>query len=589
MKAIILAAEGNTLSHTRQLPSCLQPIIGGSNLMDQQIRTLNLFGIKSSDIYVVIGDSGSWMLEEAQMHIRRYAHVNVVISRESDLKTSEDSFYLALQSISGQQDIIAINSDSIFDLRQLESLQKSGDKSSILTRKPVTVNEKGIKLKLSSTNTLSICPADSNAVYPWLLFAGIIRISSLDLQALRLIEPMLNTNGFVYSLDLTLGIEKFANIDYHSLETLNPSMSTSLDLKGGSFARLERKHLVRKEARGQGFEKLTWEIDWLLKLPARLTPYFPTVVDTYRSNTSAWYDMPWYNSPSLRKNILTGSYNAEKACDTLSRVLAFMFSEVYSNISERRIDGIEWLIEKHIHRVKSRVSEIFSNSVLVDLVAAKQIKINRSIYRNIPECLIIIAERPELLRQIAPSNLRMIHGDFHFQNILVEYGSNDQGFILADPRGELNGSDIYYDIGKLWHSFNGLYDLMHTDLCIAREDTTDSDLINYSLDYVNKDIVKTYSSIRGMAPDILYEFREINSDPSWILKTLFAEAMHFCSVSAFHLQDDGIENRAKCMYLMGVQLINNFITLSEAMSYNTDSALADRLGLYEWHQETSVR
>ena len=39
----------------------------------------------------------------------------------------------------------------------------------------------------------------------------------------------------------------------------------------------------------------------------------------------------------------------------------------------------------------------------------------------------------------------MIHGDLHFQNILIDLSK--QSFILADPRGEAKGSTL-----KIWHS-----------------------------------------------------------------------------------------------------------------------------------------
>ena len=67
---------------------------------------------------------------------------------------------------------------------------------------------------------------------------------------------------------------------------------------------------------------------------------------------------------------------------------------------------------------------------------------------------------------MVPKSLYQIHGDLHFQNILV--GDSSKNFILADPRGDKEGSDIFYDMGKLWHSFNGKYDLIHTDISTTK-------------------------------------------------------------------------------------------------------------------------
>lgn len=69
-------------------------------------------------------------------------------------------------------------------------------------------------------------------------------------------------------------------------------------------------------------------------------------------------------------------------------------------------------------------------------------------------------EYSDMYNCFTPQELVMIHGDFHFQNILISDDYSD--FVIADPRGELAGSDIFYDFGKLWHSFDGKYDLIHT-------------------------------------------------------------------------------------------------------------------------------
>ena len=90
-----------------------------------------------------------------------------------------------------------------------------------------------------------------------------------------------------------------------------------------------------------------------------------------------------------------------------------------------------------------------------------------------------IVERSKLTNEMAPKALRMIHGDLHFQNILIDFG-NKRKFVLADPRGELGGSDIYYDLGKLWHSCNALYDFIHTDMfdISVKRDTIDYSIFN---------------------------------------------------------------------------------------------------------------
>ena len=45
IQALILAAEGPSLSSERDVPSCLQPLLGGVSLLEQQVKTLRLAGL----------------------------------------------------------------------------------------------------------------------------------------------------------------------------------------------------------------------------------------------------------------------------------------------------------------------------------------------------------------------------------------------------------------------------------------------------------------------------------------------------------------------------------------------------------------
>ncbi len=583
MKAIILAGEGAVLSRNRDLPSCLQPLMGGTNLLDQQIRTLNLFGIPNEDILIVVGIEGNWATENAQAQLRKHSALNIVVNEQNIATTSEYSFYSALKKLNPIDCTVVINSDAIFDLRHLERLVERSFPCALLTRKPVSINDRGIRLQVSKGNYLSIVRSTFISEFPWLLYAGLAILSPETIEKLLTADPVLNTDGLIYSFDISLGIHTFNYVEYHSLESYSSFASRpARDLTGGSFAKLERKHLVRKEAHGPGFEKLTWEIDWLLGLPESLQPWFPVVVDTQRNESSVWYDMPWYDLPNLRKNILTGKYNSEDALALTGDVLSFMFGEVYPNVINDNVD-FEWVIDKHIRRVKDRVQETYENCPpLRGIIRAQKVIINGRVYRNIPECLLIIASKLELLVHLSPKQLRMIHGDLHFQNILVGPTETNTGFILADPRGELNGSDLFYDMGKLWHSFNGLYDLIHTDLFTLKEDDCGPDYVSFCFLFPNKELLKTYASIKGLSHVMLEEFSLIRNDPYWLPKTLFTEAMHFSSVMAFHIRNDSNESRAKALYLKGVQLLNEFIAVSECHSYESDTSVINRLELVDW-------
>jgi len=582
MKALILAAEGSKNANTRHLPTCLQPVSGGSCLLEQQIRKLNLLGVDDSDITVVIGSQGSWSLESALRQIQNFKSINIIVNDLHVDTTSEMSFYKALPSLSAHETgILCINSDTIIDIRHLESLIESPTKSSILVRRPSSVNQPGVYLQLSSTNFISLIPDSQAFEYPWYIYAGVSYLSPSAFKCLAESDPYLGSGGLIYSIDALVSLGTFSWVDYDHLDSYKISNTRSRDLSGGSFAALTRSHLVRKQAVIDGCDKLLDEIQWLEQLPREISPYFPPVVDSLKSDNIVWYDMPWYDLPSLRKNILTGVFNPEKAWEVMQNVLNFMFDQVYINTYNDSA-GLDWLVSKHITRVRDRISETWAKSPdMRPLLSRDSIIINGKSYLNIPSCLILLASKVSLLEGLAPETLRMIHGDLHFQNILIGPAGNDRGFILADPRGELNGSDVFYDMGKLWHSFNGLYDLIHTDL-FTLQDLSTGDSACFSFNFTSMNMLKTYSQIKSLANFVLGEYSLIQSDSLWVLKTLFSEAMHFSSVMAFHLHITKDNQRAKLLYLQGVKLLNEFISASEAHKYSNDQSIVNRLELNDW-------
>ena len=225
------------------------------------------------------------------------------------------------------------------------------------------------------------------------------------------------------------------------------------------------------------------------------------------------------------------------------------------------------------------------STALKNIINAKKHVINGEEYQNIPELLLKIAKRPALIELLQPDCLRMIHGDLHFQNILVGMSpaENDIPFILADPRGEIAGSDVYYDLGKLWHSFHGLYDFLHTDQFSVSIDFLDGSTVDAGLHMNNADILSTYKNIYKKMHALITQYPLIKNDTNWELRTLFSEAMHFSSVMPFHIKNDGYDKRAVALYLTGVRILNEFVELANLSRWSEQNCIYNINSLEDYH------
>ena len=136
----------------------------------------------------------------------------------------------------------------------------------------------------------------------------------------------------------------------------------------------QEKHIVRKEAKDDGVEKLIWEIDWLNLLPDNLKPYFPKVIDFYKEENYAWFEMPYYSQNNLRKNILIGNFKSKETIEIIEKILKFFcFENLYNKTIEKEATKT-WLVDHHFIRVAERLIQTKSFSNFQKIIDAKYLK-----------------------------------------------------------------------------------------------------------------------------------------------------------------------------------------------------------------------
>lgn len=557
MKVIILAADSDKLEHLMKVPRCLTQIAGSVTLLERQLRVLMLCGISRNDIVVVVGSQGVWSNNADVEAVRSYG-CSICINNHNINSHSGYSLLLALEHLKPDEKCLVISGDVNFEVKHVEVLLAEAKECVALVRQALAVSERGVFINTKSNQIVSVGTSIDSVVFPWYIFCGMITLTPTLVEAYKKNIHNINTLSYFEALFKNKCKETIYFIDFNSPISGEQSFETvTRDLTGGSYANLKKRHLVRKQANGEGRQKLLDEINWLLSLPTELKRFFPTVEDYQCEGDSVWFDMPWYDLNNLRKNILTGAYNPASVAEFNGKVLDFMFSKIYPNIIGSSPDN--WVEEKHINRVILRIQQCYNRApVFRSIILADKIEINGIVYKNIPQLIYSIKSCEKLKQFFKPDYLRMIHGDLHFQNMLVT--NNKQRFILADPRGELLGSDVYYDLGKLWHSFNGMYDLIHTDqIMMTYSKKNECNNIVVNLELGTEKLRQGYHEIHNLISNQIIKYDFVAKDKYWLLKIKFAEAMHFSSVMPFHLKNDGTETRSIALYFAAVMLINELV------------------------------
>ncbi len=566
--AIILAA-GMGLPSNPTIPKCLLKV-GEKTILERQLEILKWSGVNESNIIIIIGSEGQCWNKETINYIKKISartHAKNVIFNNRNMSTGSNySLLLALNKLDlkDEDTVLVIDGDVVFGKELTYKLLNYPYKNVLISRISYSATSHGGKI-IAKDNRVVMAGSDIKIItLPYYIYGGVAKISGRVIGSLKKELVNIPEKHIIDAISKLLEKNEIHNLD---IESINKEEEPTF-LIGGSGAKLSRLLIVRKETRGEGVAKLSNEIKWLLSLPEDVQRYFPKVVGYNVTKSYAYLDTLYYSYPSLRRVLFTGAIGAEKAIEILLNLLDFMFKYLYSRIY--RDGDLDWLYKLHFERVSSRWNETIRRAPIFRRVFnANRIVLNGEELVNAPLLIQSIKSRPELLKMLAPKIITMVHGDLHFQNILVNLSDNNKyNFILMDPRGELNGSDPIYDMGKLWHSFHGLYDFMHEDL-FSLEIVFESDkTIQATLEIKNMSSLSEYIKIYERFPKLLEHFNPLNKVyDNWKMRTLFTEAMHFCTLMPFHLKGDGKEERAIAMYLTGVKILNEFYRDYKIESY----------------------
>lgn len=254
--------------------------------------------------------------------------------------------------------------------------------------------------------------------------------------------------------------------DWLDFGHLDNYISVKKDVESRFFNTLDidrRKGVITKTSQEKA--KFLNEIKWYLKLPEELQWLAPRIFEYSLRYEQPFIKMEYYSYTTLHDVYIYGNCSLNRwnvIFDTLLDVqkdFARYSLELDASQRENIVDQL--YVTKTKQRLKSLEESslfkpFFNNSFYVNDVEQSSLK---KFLDNLDTVVTEIG-----LYDI--SSLSIIHGDFFFANILYEVNSNIVR--LIDPRGDFGGYGIYgdsrYDVAKLSHSVDGMYDFIIEDL-----------------------------------------------------------------------------------------------------------------------------
>lgn len=291
----------------------------------------------------------------------------------------------------------------------------------------------------------------------------------------------------------------------------------------------------------------------LQKIAPEKAVYFPRIIDSvHHVKDDYWMDLEMYSYPNLGSYLLSNNIipSWKNLFDNLLKILQD-WSELHPNQKWTDEEVRSAAYDMYITKTEREFNNFFNGwedkfEALFD-TQTRTIIINRKEYDNFvivwPQIKLYIEKH---MLNFTPS---MIHGDCCFSNIL--YGDERNIIRFIDPRGSFGKvgifGDIRYDVAKLQHSVDGLYEAFITDKFKVEQRGN-----FYYFD------IKA-GSVGNEEINLAYESFHNTFFPTFNMKEIkIIQGCIFIGMCARHY--DSME-RQRAMYLTGIRLLNEALKL----------------------------
>jgi hypothetical protein len=282
-----------------------------------------------------------------------------------------------------------------------------------------------------------------------------------------------------------------------------------------------------------GRAKLLSEAAWLQALPEDLRDHFPRVLAVRSGPTWAEYDMPWSPWPDLGRLIVEGRIGAADAEAATVRIVEFALTRVHPRSS--RPTPPDFFRRDYLEKIERRMAAVEGASAVFDrlidqpvlTVEGHRIESPRTLARR-------IAADDALLGRLTPPRLGLVHGDFKFDNFLVD--PVGPGFLLLDPRGTtFSGAptgDYLEDVAKLRTSSLGKYDLIRSGHLTVRLDGARAEP---TLEPTARPAARLLDALDAAVVSRLPAWVDAHADPHWRLRLALVTPLLLVANAPFQL------------------------------------------------------
>ncbi|RHF69802.1 hypothetical protein DW663_12135 [Fusobacterium mortiferum] len=288
-------------------------------------------------------------------------------------------------------------------------------------------------------------------------------------------------------------------------------------------------------------EKLINEIKWFLTLPNNLQWVTPRIY----SYSLEWGEpkilMEYYSYPTLHHLYIYGNHNLEK-WKQIFKKLFYVHEEMKKyNLKLEGKEITKALNNIYLDKTIERLEKLKKDENFLKYFK-KEFYINGKKIKNLVELTDVIRKLVFDLKLNQKEELNIIHGDYFFANILYDPTANIVK--LIDPRGDFGGYGMYgdssYDLAKLAHSVDGMYDFIVEDL-FQLEELEDG--FNYRI---------FYSENHNKIKELFYSYFSKEER----IKIKFIQSLLFLSMIPLHKDKP---KRQKVMLGVGIRILYEVI------------------------------